>query len=644
MVFQRAACENTFRAISNALCASKSCDVTGIVAIACARHGCFVPNAMVDLFKSEQQKNMDFALLRVLHILGIDPEQGVMFMYDIVCQYIIHLRERIGYALPPGLQIDRAIGMFHVHAHKEQCFFRYAPSLIPGAGVASGEIMESLWSTLNGISPSTRTATLAHRSEVLDDHTCDSNFKKMVGMTKFLCRQYKNATLNLDQAGEYLAELTNDADDLAIQQWTQEIESAEQTRLVNAADMDIYGARVGHTAREPLDTSSAGAATAPKSATELWLELALLIEEKQCVIHPHGVECRFQIIPRIDIRQRRRQYGRDPRGDERQTLDKMRTSLAPLLVEVNRLQIAAGVYQCEEPQLPTTQPTQLDPAHTALSHSVQPASCHPAHPALSRTAPLAPIHGEPMVQGQNDHPVDPLAHWDIVVQDVDEPTVVPAPVTDKNKKGPRTRSQATQEDLVAVENQTLHIPSNHNVTPRHDDVELALRKNQAKSHLHQLRELIAEKSFQYSDVLRKAPRKGVRTRSRGTLKGINTQISFHCQVYSHCRIRLIQLGADELTLQAFRELKQEDVKASTAVLKPNTPGSTALKLSWIWTDVRRHVLPDPDAELLPSDAATILECMWYSSPPSVTLSNRLQLNAYIGYVLVRRRCDGVKNA
>jgi hypothetical protein len=239
---------------------------------------------MVDLFKSEQQKNMDFALLRVLQILGIDPEQGVMFMYDIVCQYIIHLRERIGYALPPGLHIDRAIGMFHVHAHKEQCFFRYAPSLIPGAGVASGEIMESLWSTLNGISPSTRTATLAHRSEVLDDHTCDSNFKKMVGMTKFLCRQHKNATLNLDEAGEYLAELTNDADDLALQQWTQEIESAEQTRLVNAADMDIYGARVGHTTREPTDSSSADADAAPKSATELWLELALLIEEKQWVI------------------------------------------------------------------------------------------------------------------------------------------------------------------------------------------------------------------------------------------------------------------------------------------------------------------------------------------------------------------------
>ena len=40
----------------------------------------------------------------------------------------------------------------------------------------------------------------------------------MIGMTKFLCRQHKNATLNLEEADKYLAELTNDADDLAIQQ------------------------------------------------------------------------------------------------------------------------------------------------------------------------------------------------------------------------------------------------------------------------------------------------------------------------------------------------------------------------------------------------------------------------------------------
>lgn len=114
---------------------------------------------------------------------------------------------------------------------------------------------------------------------------------------------------------------------------------------------------------------------------------------------------------------------------------------------------------------------------------------------------------------------------------------------------------------------------------------------------------------QYSDVLRKAPRKGVRMYARGTLKGINTQISFHCQVYSHCWTRLIQLSADELTLQSFHELKKEHIKASTAILKPNTHGSTGLKLSWIWTDISQHILPDPDAKLPALDAAMIQECM-----------------------------------
>ncbi|KIL56276.1 hypothetical protein M378DRAFT_40062, partial [Amanita muscaria Koide BX008] len=51
--------------------------------------------------------------------------------------------------LPTSLAVDRAIGLFHVHAHKDECFFRYATSFIPGAGVVAGEILESLWSSLN---------------------------------------------------------------------------------------------------------------------------------------------------------------------------------------------------------------------------------------------------------------------------------------------------------------------------------------------------------------------------------------------------------------------------------------------------------------------------------------------------------------
>lgn len=93
---QKAPCENSFRAIQNALLASSACDVTGKVAFACARHGCYAPNSLVDMFKGEQQKNVDFSFLQALRTTNVDPEQGVMIIYDIACQYMVHLQDRIG--------------------------------------------------------------------------------------------------------------------------------------------------------------------------------------------------------------------------------------------------------------------------------------------------------------------------------------------------------------------------------------------------------------------------------------------------------------------------------------------------------------------------------------------------------------------
>ena len=269
----------------------------------------------------------------------------------------------------------------------------------------------------------------------------------------------------------------------------------------------------------------------------------------------------------------------EPRGDECQKIEKLCTSLAPLLVELTRLQVGAGVFQCA-----TTQGT--DP--TSLLGN-----------------PLPDDALEPFTVGAQPTIEDPLAHWDAVVQDLDEP---PVPTT--LARPPPTRSSWRMHSAgPLVEDQILYLPSNRNVTPRNDDIELALRKEQAKAQLHQLCELISEKSFLYSDVICKAPQKGVRTHARGTIKGINSQISLHCQVYSHCWSRLIELGADDETMTQFRELKKEDIRASTAILTPNTPGSTSLQLSWIWHDVTWHILSAVDAKLPTTDAATILECM-----------------------------------
>ena len=116
---KKAPCKNTFRAITNAVLALKACDISRVMAIACAQHGCYMPNSIVNLFKSKQQKNVDFVILKAIESTRVDPDQGILFMYNIVCQYIIYLHERIGCDLPPGLKIDHAIGLFHVYAHKE---------------------------------------------------------------------------------------------------------------------------------------------------------------------------------------------------------------------------------------------------------------------------------------------------------------------------------------------------------------------------------------------------------------------------------------------------------------------------------------------------------------------------------------------
>jgi hypothetical protein len=174
---------------------SKACDITAIVAIACARHGFFAPNSIVNLFRGEQQKNVDYSFLQALKTTNVDPDQNAMLIYDIACQYFVHFQERIGHLLPAGLEIDKAIGLFHVHGHKDECFYRYAPSFIPKTGVVAGEILESLWAGLNSITPTMRTATLAHRAEVIDDHANNSNYLKILGICKSIC-WYLNVKAN----------------------------------------------------------------------------------------------------------------------------------------------------------------------------------------------------------------------------------------------------------------------------------------------------------------------------------------------------------------------------------------------------------------------------------------------------------------
>ena len=78
------------------------------------------------------------------------------------------------------------IGLFHVHGHQDACNARYSLTYIKGAGIASGEILESLWAVVNEVARATSTMTLAHRVEILDAIFEDSNWKKMLKLGELL--------------------------------------------------------------------------------------------------------------------------------------------------------------------------------------------------------------------------------------------------------------------------------------------------------------------------------------------------------------------------------------------------------------------------------------------------------------------------
>ena len=74
--------------------------VRGLGAIACARHGCFCPSSVVDFPKGEKQMHMDYALSETAKTTNITHIHKLALIYDIMCEYGIHLETRFLEQLP----------------------------------------------------------------------------------------------------------------------------------------------------------------------------------------------------------------------------------------------------------------------------------------------------------------------------------------------------------------------------------------------------------------------------------------------------------------------------------------------------------------------------------------------------------------
>ncbi|KAI5981825.1 hypothetical protein EDD15DRAFT_2182563, partial [Pisolithus albus] len=156
---------NNHKVLSGTNASHGKLDCTGIGATACAWHGCFYLHSVVDFQKGERQLNMDYSLTNALayNMAGI---QNVVCFYDINCAYMKNVRKRISLShhiqIPLSMQIVPGIGIWHVHGHKEECYACYSLLFIKGVRWVDGEIIETLWSTLNVVSASACSMSSPH--------------------------------------------------------------------------------------------------------------------------------------------------------------------------------------------------------------------------------------------------------------------------------------------------------------------------------------------------------------------------------------------------------------------------------------------------------------------------------------------------
>jgi hypothetical protein len=130
--------------------------------------------------------NIDYAICNALNRLCHNGITEALVEYDIICSWLVNFLKRVHesehLSIPQELKIVGAVGKFHLGAHIAKCFALFSLNFVRGAGQQDGEILETLWSSLNKISSSIRVMSKSQRREILDDLMRDSNWKKLVGM------------------------------------------------------------------------------------------------------------------------------------------------------------------------------------------------------------------------------------------------------------------------------------------------------------------------------------------------------------------------------------------------------------------------------------------------------------------------------
>lgn len=115
------------------------------------------------------------------------PHVPLSLLYDIVCQWVVHLLERIS-EMPPDLQVDvpslesllYGIGKLHWHGHKPEGHSQFSLNYKPGNARTDGEGIERGWWDLQPIAAPTKMMGPGTRQGTINDVVGYINHRKRV--------------------------------------------------------------------------------------------------------------------------------------------------------------------------------------------------------------------------------------------------------------------------------------------------------------------------------------------------------------------------------------------------------------------------------------------------------------------------------
>ncbi|KAL1712057.1 hypothetical protein EV715DRAFT_171635, partial [Schizophyllum commune] len=249
----RKSCQN-HRAVTNSRSRDRNLAASGVGTYACARHGLFIPHTTVDYQKGEAQMNTDYSTSCLIEGLSAETHR-ILIAYDIMCEYIVNLKTRLAegpYLTNRAIDIEAAVGKFHLGAHIRECFAKFSPNFIKGAGQLDGEILETLWATLEKLASNTRSMSPAHRQEVLDLLMNDMNWKKIIQLVDALKKKAMKAAVESKHSRDAYEELRDTLSPQQTAAWLQEERESLQEGREGKSVYDIREEQVPGVAERAL--------------------------------------------------------------------------------------------------------------------------------------------------------------------------------------------------------------------------------------------------------------------------------------------------------------------------------------------------------------------------------------------------------